>query len=82
MASVDWLLAHGMSPNGLWPHWDADLTPLHLAVLGNHVEVARLLLSAGADPTIRDSKHDADAVGWAEFFGHPELTRLLEAHRR
>jgi ankyrin repeat protein len=82
VASVDWLLAHGMSANGLWPHWDADLTPLHLAVLGNHVEVARRLLSAGADLTIRDSKHDADAIGWAEFFGHPELTRLLEAHRR
>lgn len=80
--SVRWLLAHGMSPNGLWPHWDADVTPLHLTAFGNHVDVAQVLLAAGADPTIRDSKHESDPIGWAEFFGHPELAHLLAAHRR
>jgi ankyrin repeat protein len=81
LAAVEWLLAHGMSPNGLWSHWDADVTPLHLAAWGNHVDVARVLVAAGADPAIRDSKHNGDAPGWAEFFGHPDLARLLAAAR-
>lgn len=50
---------------------------LHLAALGDHVEVARALLDAGADPHIRDSTHDADATGWAEFFGRREMLRVL-----
>jgi hypothetical protein len=39
-----------------------------------------LLLDAGADPTIRDSKHDADAIGWAEFFRQTDSARL-NSHR-
>lgn len=50
---------------------------LHLAALGNHPEVARRLLAAGADPGIRDSMHDSDALGWAEFFRRGELVALL-----
>jgi ankyrin repeat protein len=76
--AVQWLLDHGASPNGLWPHWDADVTPLHLAALGGHLEVARRLLAAGADPTIRDSKHESDAIGWAAFCGQKEVQQLLE----
>jgi hypothetical protein len=82
IAAVEWLLAHGTSANGLWPHWDAKVTPLHLTAFGNHVDVARMLLAAGADPTIRDDKHQSDPIGWAEFFGHPELARILAAGRR
>jgi hypothetical protein len=66
--AVRWLLDHGADPNALWAHWDAEVTPLHLAVLGGHPEIVRLLLAAGADPGIRDSKHDSDARGWAQFF--------------
>ena len=54
------------------------MTPLHLAVLGGHIEVARVLMDAGADPTIHDSKHDSDAVGWAEFFQRTEIVRILK----
>ncbi len=78
VAAVKWLLDHGADPNGLWNHWDAAVTPLHLAVLGGHVEVARVLMDAGADPTIRDSKHDSDALGWAEFFQRTEIVRILK----
>lgn len=78
VAAVEWLLAHGANPNALWSHWDAALTPLHLAVLGDHEPIVRLLLDAGADPTIRDSKHDADALGWASFFEKAPIVRLLE----
>jgi ankyrin repeat protein len=54
------------------------VTPLHLAALGDHTEVARLLLAAGADPHIKDSMHDSDALGWATFFRRREMVKLLE----
>ena len=78
-AAVQWLLDHGADPNARWSHWDAEVTPLHLAVLGNHAEVVRSLLQAGADPRIRDSKHDSDAMGWAEFFQRSEIVRIIRA---
>jgi len=61
-------------------HWDAEVTPLHLAASQGHAEIVRLLLEAGADPGIRDSKHDGDAIGWAEFFQQPAIVQILEAH--
>jgi ankyrin repeat protein len=76
-AAVEWLLKHGANPNALWAHWEADVTPLHLAAAQGHVEVVRALLDAGADPKIRDSRHDGDAVGWADFFKKPEIVQLL-----
>jgi ankyrin repeat protein len=80
--AIEWLLAHGAPPNAMSPHWDADVTPLHLAASQGHAEVVRLLLSAGADPTIKDTKHHADAIGWADFFGQPEIVRLLRDNGR
>jgi ankyrin repeat protein len=79
VAAVRWLLEEGADPNSPWAHWDAEVTALHLAALSDSVECARLLLAAGADPRIHDSKHDSDAIGWAEHFGRLELQRLLEA---
>lgn len=78
--AVRWLLDHGADASARWSHWDSDVTPLHLAVLGNHPEVVRVLLDAKADPRITDTKHDSDALGWAEFFKRAEITRILEAH--
>jgi ankyrin repeat protein len=78
-AAVKWLLEHGADPNGRWAHWDAEVTPLHLAALQGHREIARMLVAAGADPRIRDSKHDSDAIGWAEFFKHPEVVEMLRS---
>jgi len=80
VAAVKWLLDHGVDPNARWNHWDAAVTPLHLAILGRHPEVVRILLAAGADPTIRDTKHKATATEWAEFFGYKEIVRILAAH--
>jgi ankyrin repeat protein len=77
--AVKWLLDRGADPNARWNHWDALVTPLHLAVLGRHPDVVRLLLAAGADPTIRDSMHDSDAIGWAEFFQQPQIVEILKA---
>jgi ankyrin repeat protein len=75
--AVKWLLDHGADPSGRWAHWDSDVTPLHLAILGDHAEVVRVLLDAGADPAIRDTKHDSDAMGWAEFFRRSEIVEIL-----
>ena len=75
--AVEWLLEHRANPNALWAHWDADVTPLHLAAAQGQADVVRALLNAGADPTIRDSKHHGDAMGWAEFFKKPAIVRLL-----
>ena len=80
VGAVKWLLDHGVDPNARWNHWDAELTPLHLAVLAGHADVVRLLLDAGADPHIHDSKHDSDAIGWAEFFHRQDIVQIIETH--
>jgi hypothetical protein len=79
VVAVKWLLVNGADPNAIWTHWDADVTALHMAVLGNHLDTVRALLNAGANPGIKDSKHDSDAIGWAEFFGRGDLVALLTA---
>ncbi len=80
-AAVKWLLDNGADPNALWSHWDADVTPLHLAILGGHTEIVRVLLDGGADPGIRDSKHESDALGWAGFFRRSEIVQMLMSRR-
>jgi len=77
VVSVRWLLDHGANPSGRWAHWDALVTPLHLAAMQGHLEVARALVAAGADPTVRDSRHDGDPRGWAMFFKRHEILNLL-----
>ena len=68
LAAVNWLLERGADPNQRWNHWDASVTPLHMAAAFGHVDVVRRLLAAGADARIHDSKHDGDALGWAQLF--------------
>jgi ankyrin repeat protein len=77
-AAVKWLLDRGADPNGRWPHWDASVTPLHLAASRGHAEAVRLLLAAGGDRDSKDSKHNSDALGWAEFFQQPEIVEILK----
>lgn len=79
--AVNWLLEHGANPNTRWDHWDSSVTPLHLAILGGHIEAVRLLLEAGADTTIRDSKHDGDALNWAEFMRRAEIAEMIKARK-
>ena len=79
--AVRWLLDRGANPNGTWAHWDADVVPLHLAAMQGHAAIARMLLDSGAETTIRDSKHQADPRGWAEFFQKAGIVSMLDAHR-
>jgi len=76
--AVKWLLEHGVNRDALWAHWDADVTALHLAAMQGRSEVAQLLIDAGASTNIRDSKHDSDALGWAEFFKQTDILPLIQ----
>ena len=53
--------------------------PLHVAAEAGQTGAARLLLEYGADVSARDLENDASALGWAAFFGRPELVQLLIA---
>ena len=76
-AAVGWLLDRGADPNDRWSHWGAEVTPLHLAASRGHAHVVHLLLEHGADPDIRDSTHDSDVLGWAEFFQQSDIVEIL-----
>jgi uncharacterized protein len=80
--AVRWLLEQGAEVNAGWRAGGPEVTPLHLAARAGHVELTRLLLDAGADPSIRDTEHNGDAIGWAEHFGQGEVARLLREHAR
>ena len=51
--------------------------PLHIAAEAGQAGAARLLLEYGADVTARDLENDAIPLGWAAFFGHPEVVEVL-----
>lgn len=78
------LLELGADPNARWAHWDAEVTPLHLAAAQGHAAMVRVLLGAGGDPAATDGKHHGTAAGWAEHGRMPpapnwrEIVRLLE----
>jgi ankyrin repeat protein len=77
LATIRWLLAHGIDVNAKRPMWDLNHTALHMTIESGAIEIARLLLDAGADPNVRDDRHHATALGWAEFFGRDEMAVLI-----
>jgi uncharacterized protein len=54
-----------------------DAPGLHWAAVNGHAETVRFLLDRGADPTIRDSRFGADAVGWGQEGGDERVQALL-----
>jgi ankyrin repeat protein len=77
VATIRWLLAHGIDVNAKRKMWDLNHAALHMTVESGAIEIARLLLDAGADPNVRDDRHRATALGWAEFFGRDEMAELI-----
>jgi Ankyrin repeats (3 copies) len=75
---VRWFLDHGVSPD-VAPYFGR--TGLHWAIPGGHLEVIRLLLERGADPSIRDELFHADADAWLHIFfatrWHDPVTQQL-----
>jgi ankyrin repeat protein len=51
--------------------------PLHVAAEFRQAQAAQVLLEYGADPSLRDAENDATALGWAAFFGCPEVVTVL-----
>ena len=77
LATIRWLLAHGIDVNAKRRMWDLNHTALHMTIESGAIEIARLLLDAGADPNVRDDRDHATALGWAEFFGRDEMAELI-----
>jgi ankyrin repeat protein len=79
LTTIRWLLAHGVDVNAKRLLWDCNHTALHMTVESGAINIAALLLDAGADPNIRDDKYDATALGWAVFFGRSDFADLIRA---
>ena len=75
--AIRWLIGHGSDVNAKRPMWDCNHTALHMTVESGAIDIARMLLDAGADPNIRDDKYDATALGWADFFGRGDFAALI-----
>jgi ankyrin repeat protein len=75
--AVRWLIAHGVDVNAKRSLWDCNSTALHMTAESGAIEIARMLLDAGADPNIHDDKYDATVLGWAEYCEQPQVAKLV-----
>jgi len=79
--AAQWLLDRGGDVNAIAEVYGCPATALHFLVENDPANRIDWLLERGADVSIPDGKYDADAIGWAEFFGKPELATKLRAAR-
>ena len=73
------LIAAGADTDSV-THEHGGFSALHFAAAANHVEVARLLLDAGADKSLKTHigfPHNYDALGLAVENGNTEIVELL-----
>ncbi|HSR69885.1 MAG TPA: ankyrin repeat domain-containing protein [Acidobacteriota bacterium] len=56
------------------------IAALHEASFMGHIEVVRYLLEKGADPTRRERRHQASALGWAREGKRQDILQLLLEH--
>jgi hypothetical protein len=73
------LLDAGLALDAPVPRHPYCPTLLHQAGSFGQTAVARLLLSRGADPTLRDSRYAGTPADWAREGGHQALAAELEA---
>jgi ankyrin repeat protein len=74
---VRWLIGHGVDVNAKRHLWDCNQTALHMTAENGAIEIARMLLDAGADPNVHDDKYDATVLAWAEFCDQPQIAELV-----
>lgn len=53
--------------------------PLHVAAEFGQTDAAQVLLDYGAKVSLLDAENDAIPLGWAAFFGRPEIVAVLLA---
>jgi ankyrin repeat protein len=59
------------------PSHGEGVTAIHLAAQAGRREAVVALLDLGADPLLLDSLHGGNALGWARFGGHEDLSDVL-----
>lgn len=77
LPAIRWLLSHGIAIDAKRMMWGCNHTALHMTIESGAIDIGRLLLDAGADPTIRDDKYNATALGWADFFERKDFADLI-----
>jgi len=83
VASIARLLELGADINRLGtfggPDHGQGVTAMHLAAQSGQAKAVEALLAAGADPWIADAIHGGRPSGWADFGGHPAISKMLYA---
>jgi hypothetical protein len=75
-----WDLVTGFVERGA-PISTTGQTALHLAAGAGELDVVKLLLEHGADPTATDPEYRATPAQWASFLRHPQVAEYLAAIR-
>lgn len=79
--TVRWLLEHGADVHRIADFGgEKNITALHMAAWGGHLESAEALLQHGADTSYHDPRYNSSPVGWADHLGHPALRDYLLEH--
>jgi ankyrin repeat protein len=79
--TVRWLLDHKADVHQLASFGgEKNITALHVAAWGGHLEPAQLLLQYGAEATYHEPRYGSSPVGWADHMGHHEMRDYLLAH--
>ena len=85
IAASRWLIEHGADVNQRatfgGPSHGQGVTALHLAAQSGQLEMVKLLLERGANPTIKDDLYGGTALGWAEHGEALDVVAYLKASR-
>jgi ankyrin repeat protein len=78
--TVRWLLEQGADVHFIASFGgEKNITALHIAAWGGHLEPAQVLLRYGAEATYHEPRYGSSPVGWADHMGHHELRDYLLA---
>ena len=75
LKKVAWALNLGLDINTLLD----GFTPLHLAVIWNRIEIAKLLIDSGADVMAKEDRYGRTPLHEAVYWRNIELAKLLIA---